>query len=846
MKQTFLMLALSTAGLTAGAELILPDTALERTEPVIAIYRTNPQANGKGRLTIHWTDVLGRVVEDHSIPVDMLDETEIRFPLDIRRAVVMQNQVRVHLSLEGVDKKGNPDHREEDAEVSFIAKPPEREWYDYNIIMWQHHPAELFAKLKTLGINGGQYLGRNLKPPDFLLANNLRWYAENIATDYYSEYHRYRRDRIQNWSWLQAKELYRKDPDSKEAFKRHPSFSDPSWRKLIHDRLVEAARVQSPYRPFFYDLGDESGIADLAGYWDFDFSDYALGEMRQWLKKRYGLLSALNAQWGSHFPSWESVFPETTREAMKRTDDNYSSWADHKEWMDISYANALKMGVDAVRSVDPDAYVGIAGGQMPGWGGYDYYRLSQVLTAVEPYDIGNNIEILRSINPKIPVVTTAFARGPWEKHRIWYELLHGARGNIIWDEKSEFVSKDGTIGARGQEVEPYYNEIRNGIGALLINSTRKADPIAIHYSQPSMRTEWMLAERGKGEAWVDRTSSTERTDSEFLRLRESYCKLIEDLGLQYRFVAYGQVEAGELLKRGYRVLILPRSSALSNAEADAIRAFTEQGGLVIADGDIGTFDEHTRRRAQPALSDLFNGESGRGKVVKFSAMPYYQQRLMNKEAGLRDAMAALLSANGIRPEFAVVDESNRPVVGIETHAFQNGGITVVGLLSNPQLRVDELGPPEFRSNERFEKPQSIRLTLADELYVYDVRGAKSLGRQKQLSITTDPYEPAVYAFSPTPLPQLRVSSPARVERGTSGRIGLTFAAASPAAVHIFHVEVADPAAKTVDYYTRNVIAPGGNAGLLLPFAKNDAAGKWTVRVHDLISGQRESATIDLF
>src|SRR6185437_11967451 len=98
-------------------------------------------------------------------------------------------------------------------------------------------------------------------------------------------------------------------------------------------------------------------------------------------------------------------------------------------------------------------------------------------------DIGNNIEILRSINPGIAVVTTAFAHGPWEKHRVWYELLHGNRGLIIWDDKHEFVNADGTPGPRGIEAGTYYNEIRNGIGALLINSRRLADPIAIHYSQ---------------------------------------------------------------------------------------------------------------------------------------------------------------------------------------------------------------------------------------------------------------------------------------------------------------------------------------------------------------------------
>ena len=64
--------------------------------------------------------------------------------------------------------------------------------------------------------------------------------------------------------------------------------------------------------------------------------------------------------------------PPTTNEAMKRPDDNFSSWCDFKEWMDVGLCAALKMGNDAVRSVDPEAYVGIGGGQMPGWGGYDY------------------------------------------------------------------------------------------------------------------------------------------------------------------------------------------------------------------------------------------------------------------------------------------------------------------------------------------------------------------------------------------------------------------------------------------------------------------------------------------
>ena len=118
--------------------------------------------------------------------------------------------------------------------------------------------------------------------------------------------------------------------------------------------------------------------------------------------------------------------------------------------MDIAYAAALKMGADAVRSVDPQAYVGIGGGQMPGWGGYDYSRITSSLNAIEPYDIGNNIEIIRSLNPGMVVMTTSFARGPWEKHRVWYELLHGNRGLIIWDDKAAFIGR----GQRRRRARP--------------------------------------------------------------------------------------------------------------------------------------------------------------------------------------------------------------------------------------------------------------------------------------------------------------------------------------------------------------------------------------------------------
>ncbi len=834
-------------GLSNAGELILPATALERDATVTVLYKIGRQATGQAKLEVRWTDVYGRVVEDRSIPIELTDESEIRFPLDLRRAVAMQNELRVHFTFDGLNKKGEKDHRDEDVAVPFIAKPPDRNWWDYMIIMWQGGTAEHFRELEKIGVNAGKSPESSMTLPDSLLKDNLRWYVENMATDFYSEYHRYRPDRPYNWSLLQAKELYRRDPSSTEGLKRHPSFCDPHWISLIQDRLVQTARTYSPYRPIFYNLADESGIAELAGFWDFDYSDHSLDAMRLWLKDRYGTLAALNGQWASHFETWNLVTPETTREAMKRTDGNYSSWADGKEWMDISFASALKMGVAAVRSVDPDAYVGIEGAQMPGWGGYDYARLSFAVQAMEPYDIGDNIEIIRSLNPRLAFLTTAFARGPQEKHRLWYELLHGARGNIIWDDKSDVVTAENTIGPRGQEVAPYWKEMREGIGALLINSNRQSGPIAIHYSQPSFRTEWMLAQRGKGDAWMDRMSWTERKNNDFLELRDSYCRLIEDQGLQYDFVSYSQVEQGELQKRGYRILILPHSSAISASEARAITDFVQQGGTLIVDGEAGTFDEHSRRLARSSLADVLDGSiGGRGKVVQLSAHDYFQQRVLGTGLQLQEAMQKAIAGEQVHPVFSVVDAQGRPVPGVETHEFRNGGTTIVGLLSNPPIEVDELGPLKVKANQRFDKPQAVRLIAPEQLYAYDVRRARFLGKVKQLALTIDPYEPTVLTFSPRPIPELRVATPLRLGRGELGRIGLSLDGSSPAATHIFHVEMVNPAGELVPYYSGNVLARDGSTEKVLPLARNEPTGTWRVRVKDLLSGQKKSASFEVF
>ena len=70
---------------------------------------------------------------------------------------------------------------------------------------------------------------------------------------------------------------------------------------MVQSRLTQDVRMLHPYRPLYYDLGDETGIADLGAFWDFDFSDPSLRAMRVWLREIYGGLDALNREWGTRF-----------------------------------------------------------------------------------------------------------------------------------------------------------------------------------------------------------------------------------------------------------------------------------------------------------------------------------------------------------------------------------------------------------------------------------------------------------------------------------------------------------------------------------------------------------------
>jgi len=478
--------------------------------------------------------------------------------------------------------------------VLLLTSPAHAAWDSFEIIEWQPRNKAQWKTLYGLGVTAGAVVadrdgtGTPLDQQTAVLRNaGLRWYIENIGTDFYASYHRYTPGRPVNWRFLAAQQRYRAAPEDAAALFREPSLLDQTWRGRIRDRLVATVRQQQPFRPLYYSLGDETGIADLAAFSDFDLSPESLAGFRTWLRSQYDSLAALNAEWGTEYANWDAIQPETTRETMRRSDDNFACWNDFKAWMDIEFADALRFGTDALHRADPNALGAIEGVQLPGWGGYDYAQIGHSVDVMEIYDSDENVPLIRSINPAVIPLITSFGATPADIHGIWRSVLRGARGLILWDEDNSIVRPDGSPGPRAAVYAPIFAALHGEIGRRLIASQPLYDPVAILYSPANFRLTWLLDHRHDGDAWMDRTAESEWQDNAWRAALRGYAEALARMGLHSTFITEDQLAHGP---PPATALILPHSIALSDQEIRTIAGFAANGGEVIADTPPGQFD----------------------------------------------------------------------------------------------------------------------------------------------------------------------------------------------------------------------------------------------------------------
>ena len=661
-----------------------------------------------------------------------------------------------------------------------------RPWTEYKTIMWvaaapivmRKRCRSFFERLREMGINTAMVHGDGSLRP--LLTNRFPYYVENMVNrglclKFNST--------VKDWDKFITE--WTKTGRSEAALVRDYSLDDPQWLAGAKKEMEALVRKNMSHQPLAYDIRDELSTTISANPFDYDFSPATLAAFREWLRTQYRDLAALNAEWQTGFASWEAVKPFTTDEIKNRmasgdaiprgkpdwqalqklkfnpatagrdaTRWNFGPWADFRTYMDLSLARTLNTLREAAHALDPRTPVGIEGTQMPAaWGGYDLWRLSQVLDWVEPYDIGNAREIFGSFMSGKPILTTVFEKETKQaSRRLWHLLLEGDRGCIIWwsEDCIDWKSADYALTAKGKALAPVLREMTSPLARLFLQAKREVDPIALVYSQPGIQVNWLLESTVDGSTWVRRFSSFEAEHNRAARKRNGWLKLFQDLGYSPHFIPASDLTAGAELSP--RVLVLSETWGLSSNELKGLNAFLHTPGssatnVAFADAPPGAFNEHGKLRGESPYTAYFAsrtnvivGRNVPGLVVEPAArdIAAFARGRLSGEANDWYAWAGSLVT---LPRLVTVP----PETHTRVHRYQSGTTRLLAFERNLNYQMSE-ELKQAGGNEPLETPVEITARLAAAGHVYNLRSGHYLGQTNQITFRLDPWQPSLFAI----------------------------------------------------------------------------------------------------
>ncbi len=480
-------------------------------------------------------------------------------------------------------------------------------WNRFLILVWPYQTDILtdYPLYQQLGLSGFQIdrgAGQTSKV-DFAARNHIPYYAGHVADKGILHLTGENREAVVRKRGLLVRPHSLSDPETLRTLKRHI-------------RMNIGAVRNGPV--IAYALDDEISLGAFTTPSDVDVHPASLQRFRKWLTAEYGSIADLNRQWESDFDNFEEVVPtgfEEIRRDLNPTrllDWNLSSWMDFRRFMDLELSKTVSELVRYANSLDPDTPAGIVGGLAPApWGGYDYALLSRAVQWMEAYDIHGVNEILRSFwhSPRKSRMVTFFSKKNPKQDAwfLWYYLVHGAQAAIAWPE-GWFHSGIDQIAPAVLNNSDTFHKVQGAVSSLLVDPHTRfdPDPIGIYYSHPSVQAGWAMDAIPHGRSWVHRSSSLDNANQTQGILRTVWCKTLEDLGFQYEFISYLDVKESRIrLNDRFRVIILPKTICLSEAEIRHLATFVKNGGVLIADYLCGVLDAHGRYRSSRPLEDIF-------------------------------------------------------------------------------------------------------------------------------------------------------------------------------------------------------------------------------------------------
>lgn len=467
----------------------------------------------------------------------------------------------------------------------------------------------------------------------------------------------------------------------------------------------------------------------------------------------------------------------------------------------------------------------------------------------------------------------------------WWLALHGSRGvsyfatsayDVPRGHSWALVYPTGSLTEYSAAVKATLADLRGGCGKLLMEYQRQPPRVAILWSAPSMLVAWCESQEEVAGDPLERDTSD--AYASWFMSAHNFRQHLNDLQLDYQYVAPDQILKSDVLT-DYPLLILPFTIAASDELVRKLEAYVQQGGVIVGDMRCLRTDEHGKPDSAGSLKRLF-GVSRTGAVdyaeskLTFTqagagvdmtgreltvygkerlsvagatalaahatgepavlVMPhgqglsvYLNCKLPQYDAGLRELLRQIVARAGVpRPVTVTQLSGETPPRAWELNTFARGPITVYGFVR------------DFRNCQ---DSDPVTIAFGRKGNLYDLRARQYLGAVDHLQTALPPGETALYAMLPYRVQGVGINLPETVAAGQTLRARVNLLADGPLGDHVVHVRLLDPQGRSVWCYERNVLLPGGQGTIMVPFALNDTRGTWTLQVSDVLTGAQSQS-----
>jgi hypothetical protein len=229
---------------------------------------------------------------------------------------------------------------------------------------------------------------------------------------------------------------------------------------------------------------------------------------------------------------------------------------------------------------------------------------------------------------------------------------------------------------------------------------------------------------------------------------------------------------------------------------------------------------------------------GKGMTIYLNAVvtDYHRWRLKPPEGDALLALVASILKDTVAASDCTVTAGGKPATGVELYPFASGDMKIIAVHRNYQLRVNELGPPEYQKQDALEQPLDLTVKFGRAYAVYETRTGKYLGMKSTAQFSLDKYQPMILTLLPEPVQAISIGAAGTATGGALVDVKLALIGPNVGDTHAFRVLVKGPDGKEIRPLTRTLVAPKGRIAFQIPIAVSDPAGSYTLSARDIATG----------